>query len=309
VTTQASFAAIGTTATVCVVDEESIEDARAILADELARIDRACSRFRDDSELAHANARAGEYVHVTALFAEAVRVALVAAEATAGLVSPALGVPLRAAGYDRTFRLVRARGSWSLRAVEPDAEAWREIELDVERRLVRVPRGVELELGATAKALAADRAATRIAAATRTGVLVSLGGDLAVAGAPPEGGWPVRIADDHGTPLRAPGPVVAVSCGGLATSSTAVRSWPTNAGRAHHVVDPITARPADTPWRTISVAASSCLDANVAATGALVAGADARAFLEARRVHARLVAQGGGVTHVGSWPLDVAEAA
>ncbi|MGZ4333423.1 MAG: FAD:protein FMN transferase [Gaiellaceae bacterium] len=306
---RASFAALGTTATVVVRDGRALPHARRLLVEELDRIDRAASRFRDDSELAYANAAAGETVRVSELFAELVEVALSAAASTDGLVIPTLGAPLRAAGYDRTFSLVQARDGWALLAVTPEPDAWRVVRLDVERRELRVPHGVELDLGATAKALAADRAAARVAAATGSGVLVSLGGDVAVAGEAPAGGWPVRIADDHDAPLDGPGPVVGIAAGGLATSSTVVRSWPTDGGVGHHVLDPRTARPAVTPWRTVSVAGASCVDANTAATGALVAGADAPAWLAGRGVHARLVAQSGEVVLVGGWPAGEAVAA
>ena len=81
-----------------------------------------------------------------------------------------------------------------------------------------IPAGVELDLGATAKALAADRAARAAAEATADGVLVSLGGDVAVAGDPPRTqAGPVGIADDHAAPFSADGPAVAVQSGGLAT--------------------------------------------------------------------------------------------
>ena len=304
-TEAASFEALGTTATV-VTDGAALADATTILRRELDRIDRACSRFRDDSELAHANARAGEPVHVTALFAEAIRVALDAAEATGGLVSPALGAALRAAGYDRTFERVRTRAGWTFVPADVDAAAWRSVRLDEGRRVVTVPEGVELDLGATAKALAADRAAAAIAAETGAGTLVSLGGDIAVAGPAPSGGFAVLLADDHRAPLDTPGAVVSIRSGGLASSSTTVRTWETDRGPAHHVVDPRTGLPADSPWRLASVAASSCVEANVAATYAIVAGHEAVAWLGERGVHARLVRTNGRVVCVGAWPEEQA---
>lgn len=304
-----SFSALGTTATVVVDDPRVLASARRVLMDEVERLDRACSRFRPDSELTKANERAGEEVHVTALFFDCLRAALDAAEATDGLVVPTLGGALRAAGYDRTFALVRRRAGWAARAVDPLPDAWRLIELDEDRRMVRVPPGAELDLGATAKALAADRAAARVAAETSTGVLVSLGGDIAVAGRAPGLGWPVRVADDHAAPLETPGPVVAVAAGGLATSSTRVRSWSTDGGVAHHVIDPRTGKPAVTPWRAVSVAAISCLAANVLATGALVVGAEAPRWLADRSAHARLVGADGAIRLVGGWPSEESAAA
>lgn len=299
-----SFQALGTTATVVVSDPDALDVARGLLARELVLLDEACSRFRSDSELVRVNARAGHAVDVGPLLARAVAVAIEAAESTDGLVTPTLGTALARAGYDRTFRLVRARDSWTIRPAEARHSAWREIDLDAARGRLRVPRGVELDLGATAKALAADLAAASIAQASGCGVLVSLGGDLAVAGAPPALGWIVRIADDHEAPLHGAGPQVALTSGGLATSSTVVRRWRTDDGEAHHVIDPRTARPARTPWRTVSVAASSCVDANVAALAALLVGAGAPEWLAARGVHGRLVREDGRVELAGAWPAE-----
>ena len=166
--------------------------------------------------------------------------------------------------------------------------------------------GVELDLGATAKALAADRSARAAHEAAGCSVLVSLGGDVAIAGDAPPGGWSVRIADDHAAALDGPGPAVALSGGGLASSGTTVRRWRSGDAELHHIVDPRTGRPADTPWRTVSVAAASCVDANVAGTAAVVLGDAAPAWLAERRLPARLVARDGGVLCVAGWPEDAA---
>jgi thiamine biosynthesis lipoprotein len=302
----ASFIALGTTAVVAVVDPAALEEAQALLASDLADVDRACSRFRSDSELAWVNAHAGSPVALSCLLAEAVRVALDAARSSAGHVDPTLGAQLRAAGYDRTFALVRERDGWRVGPAPSRGPAWEDVELDDEERLLLVPDGVELDLGATAKAWAADRSARRIAAAAGTGVLVSLGGDVAVSGAAPDGGWPVRIADDHNAPLEVPGPVVAISSGGLATSSTALRRWGTDEGEAHHILDPRSGRPAVTPWRSVSVAAASCVDANVASTASIVLGEPALEWLAVRELPARAVRLDGSVVTLGGWPEEQA---
>jgi thiamine biosynthesis lipoprotein len=307
VTAATSFEAIGTTTTVVVTEPERLLHARTLLTWQLDELDRACSRFRPDSELARANARAGETIPVGPLFAAVVAAALDAARDTGGLVDPTLGAQLRAAGYDRTFALVRARERWTI-APAPARARWEEVELDSHAGLLRLPRGCELDLGASAKAFAADRAARSLAEATECGVLVSLGGDMAVAGEPPLGGWSVRISDDHTAPLDAPGPVVALRAGGLATSSTTVRKWRTDAGEAHHVLDPRTGRPTHTRWRTVSVAAASCLDANVAATAALVLGDAAVPWLRERALPSRLVAHDGSVVVAAGWPAEAAAA-
>jgi thiamine biosynthesis lipoprotein len=304
----ARFEALGTSAVVSVTDERSLDEARALLAEELASVDRTCSRFREDSELVRANARAGTSTRISRLLADAVRVALDAARKSNGLVSPALGAHIRAAGYDRTFSLVQERGTWRIRAVPARRAAWGDVQLDEIERTLLIPRGVELDLGATAKAWAADRAATLIANATSCGALVSLGGDIAVAGPAPGGGWTIRIADDHAAELDGPGPVVAITTGGLATSGIAVRRWATDRGEAHHLIDPRTGRPALTPWRTVTVAASSCVAANTVSTAAIVLGEDAPAWLLQQGLPARAVRADGSVLTVCGWPAE-AEAA
>ena len=303
----ASFRALGTTAAIVVDDALLLEEARVLLESELESVDEACSRFRADSELMRANARAGHTVEIGPVLAQSVAAAIDAAEATDGLVTPTIGSALVGLGYDRTFELVRTRGTWTVRHASPRIDAWRDIQLDVARRTLCVPRGVELDLGATAKALAADRASALIARAIGCGVLVSLGGDIAVAGEAPATGWVVGIADNHEA-LPAGGPAIAVTTGGLATSSTAVRRWPTDRGLAHHVIDPRTALSSTTSWRTTSVCAASCLEANVATLASLLLGAEAPGWLGSRGLHARLVGEDGAITYAGGWPAE-AEAA
>jgi thiamine biosynthesis lipoprotein len=300
----ASFAALGSTAVVAVTSRGRLAEAEALLTDDVHALDLACSRFRTDSELMRVNERSGRPVAVSALLAEATRVALDAARMTDGLVDPALGSQLCAAGYDRTFALVRERETWHITSVPRANASWRDIELDDERQTLRVPRGLELDLGATAKAWAADRAAERIARELRTGVLVSLGGDIAVAGPPPQDGWPVRLAEDHASSPADPGPAVAISSGGLATSGTVARRWPTDRGDAHHILDPRSGEPARTPWAYVTVAAASCFEANVAATAAIVLGEDAPDWLAERRLPARAVRRDGTAVTVGVWPEE-----
>jgi FAD:protein FMN transferase len=304
--TSAALRALGTTALVAVRRPESLDRARAALEAELDAVDRACSRFRDDSELVHLNRAGGDPVVVGPYLLAALEVAVTAAEATDGAVDPTVGKAVRLAGYDRTFSLVRLRDGQLVQVSPEPAGAWRRIELDRKRGTARIPAGVELDLGATAKALAADRAARAAVEATDDGVLVSLGGDVAVAGDPPAGGWSVGLADDHAAPFPVDGPAVGIQCGGLATSGTCVRAWATACGRAHHIIDPRSGAPADTPWRTVSVAAASCVDANTASTAALVVGEEAPNWLAQRRLPARLVRADGSVVCVASWPAEAA---
>jgi thiamine biosynthesis lipoprotein len=303
----ADLAALGSTALLWTTDDAALADATAELVRELEAVDRACSRFRDDSELAQLNRAEGKPFAAGAYLFDAVQVALRAAAATGGLVDPTIGRGLRLAGYDRTFTIIGRRDQGTVRFAP--AAGWRLVELDEDRRSIRIPSGVELDLGATAKALAADRAALTAAERTGAGILVSLGGDIAIAGPAPNGGWPVRIADDHRASLDGPGPVVSLESGGLATSSVTVRRWRVGEDELHHILDPRTGRPAQSCWQTVSVAAASCVDANTASTAAVLLGEAAPVWLAERRLPARLVGISGEVVCVGGWPADAGIAA
>ena len=282
--------------------------ARRAVEDVLDRVDRAYSRFRDDSEIVALNALAGSAVAVSSLLADAIAAGLRAAEATGGAVDPSVGRAMRAIGYDADFDSVRnPSGPIELR-LEP-IPGWESVLFSADRREVRVRPGVELDLGSTGKGLASDLAAAAALAAIRAGgdhnrggVLVSLGGDIAVGGTPPDGGWRILIAEDSETPPDAAGEVVAIETGAIATSSTTVRRWRRGNLTLHHLIDPRTGGSVDSPWRTATVAAPTCVDANTAATASIVMGAGAIAWLEAAHLPARLVALDGTVTRLNGWP-------
>jgi FAD:protein FMN transferase len=297
------FPALGTTAALLVTDPRALPAAEAVLRAELADVDLTCSRFRQDSELTRVNLTAGIPTTVSARFAEALQAALRAARVTDGAVDPTIGRAVTALGYDRTFASLPPYDVRPLPPAQP-APGWHRIVFDPRTRRLRLPPHTHLDLGATAKALAADRAAHHAAAATGCGVLVSLGGDLAVAGPAPDGGWRIALADDHARPTTDYGPAVAVTGGALATSGIRVRTW-RRAGRIlHHIVDPATGEPAAPLWHTVTVAAATCVDANTASTAAIVLGDTAVDWLRRTALPARLVALDGRVVRLGDWPPD-----
>ena len=302
-----TFDALGTTAQISVTDPDALETAVAVVEEELAAIDLACSRFRDDSEIVALNAACGEPVHVSPLLREAIQVALWAAWFTDGAVDPTVGVGMRAAGYDRDFAQLSADapGPAGPRGGVPvPAGGYQRVEISGDGTVL-MPLGCELDLGATAKAWAADRGARRAARSAGCGVLLSLGGDVAIAGPPPdEDGWPIGIADHHAHDGDTP--VVALAAGGLATSSTTVRTWRRDGRAMHHILDPWTGRPARVVWRTASVAAPTCAQANAASTAAIVLGERAEEWLAGRGADARLVHRDGQITTTGRWPAPVA---
>ncbi|HEY7831325.1 MAG TPA: FAD:protein FMN transferase [Solirubrobacteraceae bacterium] len=323
---RATWEALGTSVVLQVSDPAALGPARVLVERELAEIDRACSRFRTDSELMRVNAAGGRAVHVNPLLIEALSVALRAAELTDGDVDPTIGTALELAGYDRDWSLLAPPPTQANPPGAPSSPpsaaplaapllgaprirarvraGWRTVELDSEGQTIRVPAPIKLDLGATAKALAADRAAKAVAQATGVGVLVSLGGDISISGEAPEGGWRVHVTDDHRSHHSAPGQTIAIADGGLATSSTAVRRWSQQGATRHHIIDPDTQEPVTHTWRTVSVAAVDCVDANIASTAALVRAQDAPAWLDELGLPARLVDPAGRVRTLGDWPAE-----
>jgi thiamine biosynthesis lipoprotein len=298
-----AFPALGTTAILVTHPARAVSQALDILETELAAIDAACSRFRADAELVALNRRAGQWVPVGSLLFAAIEVALQAYHQTGGAVDPTVARSVQLIGYDRDFGSLEPDGP-PLQVMLRPAPGAERVQLDRGTRRVRMAKGSELDLGATAKAFAADRAARRAAACCDAGVLVGLGGDLSAFGVAPPQGWAVRVSDDHRAPRSAPGQDIRIHSGGLTTSSTTVRAWRRGDESLHHIIDPATGCCTEGPWRTVSVAAASCVDANTASTAALVLGHEAVGWLEERGLPARLVAHDGAVQTVGAWPSE-----
>ncbi len=240
---------------------------------ELERLERMWSRFRADSELGRLNAGDGHPTlvsHPTAMLLER---AVWAWRRSGGRFDPTVHDAIRAAGYDRTFDeldhlddpspVVPAR-STSPAAGTP-AIGCDDVEVDTRLDLVRLPTGVHIDPGAIGKGLAADLVATAAVEQGADAALVSLGGDLRVAGEPPPEGWEVEL-DHHLTePAR-----VNLLDGAVATSSTLRRRWRTAGGPAHHVIDPRTGRPSTGPVVACSVLAAEAWWAEAVATTLLV---------------------------------------
>jgi thiamine biosynthesis lipoprotein len=296
-----------TTGRLVVTDPAVLEAARGIVLAGLDEVERACSRFRPDSELIQLSGRAGmaglsepnltpTSHRVSPMLADLVHTALAASEASDGLVDPTIGTLMQGLGYDRSIEQLPTDGP-AVRLV-PAVAGWRRVHLQADR--LTLPAGVLLDLGATAKARASDLLAARVAA-LGVGVLLELGGDIATAGRAPQGGWQVAVVDAADDPACQ----VTLSAGSaVATSSTVRRTWRRGGVRFHHILDPRTAAPAAPVWRTVTVAAPTCVEANTASTAAVVLGTKAPAWLSDRGFSARLVDQQRRVVCVGDWPHE-----
>jgi thiamine biosynthesis lipoprotein len=302
---RARWQALGTSAELLVSgDEQALIQARVTVEQWLDAVDGACNRFRPDSDLSRLNRAGAEATAVSGLLIEATQLALRAARLTDGNVDPTVGAALELAGYDRDWAEIERQPQLAAAprvhvSVRP---GWTGVRVDERGGTIRLPHGVRLDLGATAKAWAADRAAQAAFKTSGCGALVSLGGDLATAGRCPSAGWAVHVTDDHRDGANAPGQTIAIRTGAIATSSTSVRRWRRDGEPMHHIIDPATGVPARTPWRTVSVAAADCADANIAATAAIVYGENAVAWLARTGLPARLVAGDGEIVTVGDWP-------
>jgi thiamine biosynthesis lipoprotein len=249
--------------------------------------EQALSRFRPTSELSLLNRRAGRATQVSPLMLETVDAAIRAARATGGAFDPTLGRQLAANGYDRSFGLPSRLTILGMPPAGPGG-GWRAIAVDATRRTVTVPVGVALDFGGIAKSMAVDAA------------LVSAGGDMRVAG-PGSHDWQIGLSD---TPAPRQ---ITLSRGALATSSSSRRTWVQDGSRRHHLLDPRTGAPVDSGLRSVSVAARTCEQAEVAAKAAFVLGpARGGEFLEALGLAGLMIPTAGPPIPVGAWPGEVA---
>jgi FAD:protein FMN transferase len=295
--------ALGTRASVVLARgaAEAADCAESMLRADLDLLDRTCSRFRDDSELTHLQRQSGKVTTISPLLFDALSAAVEVAEKTDGAVDPTVGSALAALGYDRDYEQIVGVSLCALETVRP-IPGYACIELDIASQTAQIPKGVQLDLGSSAKALGADRAAAHIADELEMGVLVSIGGDVAVSGEPPPEGWPIGIAIDSGTSPDETEHRVAIRQGGLASSSTLLRSWMLGGEPVHHIVNPGTGFSALPFWSLVSACGPTCVDANALSTAAIVWGEEAPERLQPFGQAVRLVRHDGAVFTVGGWP-------
>jgi thiamine biosynthesis lipoprotein ApbE len=294
--------ALGGSLRVVVTHAADLTAAKAVVDELVQAVDLAANRFREDSELSRLNATPDRQVVISPLLAKLIAAALRGARLTGGAVDPTVGSAIKLAGYDADFAAVPADGL-AIELVVSRIPGWQAVAFNEAARTVKVPHGVDIDLGATAKALTSDlAAAAAVAKIGRGGVLVSLGGDISVAGEPPAEGWLIQASEDSGAPIDEREETISIRSGGIATSSTTVRKWTRGGVSLHHIIDPTTGLPTDGPWRTATVVAGTCLDANIASTAAIVMGQGALQWLEANRLPARLVDRAGSVHRMSGWP-------
>jgi len=261
--------------------------------------DQSCNRFRPESEVSRLNRADGATLPASPTLELAVAAALDAGEATEGLCDPTVLPALLSLGYDRDYDDLAQRGDFTPGPATP-APGLGAITLDRDQHTVRLAPGCQIDLGASAKALVADLVADELAA--RGGVVVEIGGDVAVRGRGPEGPWVIGVADTLA--ISGTEPRISLSAGGVATSSSTTRVWRAGGRTVNHIIDPRTGACADGPYATAAVSAASCVAANAFATAALLWGEDAGYYIAQAGWSGRLVRRDGTVEFVGGWPSE-----
>lgn len=283
---------------VIVSEEQRLEAAWQALRRVVARVDKAANRFDKNSELSQLNTNGGKAQRVSPLLWELLQVAVWGAKWSQGTVDPTVGNALVAAGYDRDFSHMAKTGK---AVVARSASGWKGIEM--KDGWVCLPPGVQIDLGASAKAYASDWGAVQASAAMGEGsVLVNCGGDIALGGEKRAEGWVIQVSEDSGEEISDQEEKVMITEGALATSSVSLRQWKRGEEEWQHILDPRTGKSAKGKWRTASVVAGNCVIANIAATAAIVMGEAAERWLKEQGLSARLVSQTGIICRVGGWP-------
>lgn len=286
---------MGTDVTV-LAPRRDIEGAGGAVQELFQTWEQALSRFRSDSELSRLN-QVGSGV-VSPLLLRVVDAAIAAARRTHGVFDPTLLPHLLAAGYDQDFAAVRDRATAPATQPAPASGAWRGIEIDPDRRFVRLPEGAGLDLGGIAKGMAVDAASVLLDGLGLPWHAVDAGGDLRVAGVP-EGyeSWPTRVEAGRSSV------VIGLRSGALATSSILGRRWTIDGDERHHLIDPRTGVPARSSVLSVTAAAPTCETAEVAAKAVLILGPEFGPALLGSLAPAGLITlESGRRVAVGGWP-------
>jgi len=293
------FRGMGTTISV-LLPEDQMEDGMQVVRNLFYEWEQSLSRFLPESELTQLNQRTGESVIVSELLYHVLTTALTAAQATGGWYDPTLHDQLVQLGYDRTFDDLPADQPNSHYTWSPGGE-WRGIKVNRSLRLVTLPQGVKLDFGGIAKGMAVDAALKGLHQNGVSSALVNAGGDLAVSGLPPNADhWPVAVPGRDGCWT------IPLHHGAIATSGIARRHWRQGNILRHHLLDPRTGMPAESDLWSVTVVATCCEQAEVAAKVAFILGSRQGAeFLRKHHIAGLLGREDGTWETVEPWPVQL----
>lgn len=230
------------------------------------------SRFLSESELSQLNRSSGVWVTVSDDLMDLLIRSLDFYEETRGLFDPSILADLKRVGYDKSMDEIRVRGVSPLPAsIRTSRPAFNEISFDPVGRRVRLPHGMEVDLGGIAKGWIVEKAAALLSEYAAV-CAVSAGGDICFDGEPSDGSrWRVEIEDPRKDDETIA--VLHVGSGAVATSSISKRAWIQDGEHRHHLIDPRTGEPAKTDWLSVTVVAPQIVLAEVYAKAILIGGA------------------------------------
>jgi FAD:protein FMN transferase len=230
------------------------------------------SRFLPASELSDLNRAAGEWHPISNDLMEMLQLSMHYHAETNGIFDPAILSDLKQIGYDRSMDEIRLTGVSMSTGVpkRTSRPAFHEIGFDLAGSRVRLPRGMEIDLGGIAKGWIVEKAAQLLHQYVEV-FGVSAGGDILFIGQPSDGtDWDVYLEDP-----RSPVETLAqlhIRSGAVATSSIMKRTWSQGEKVRHHLIDPRTGQPAKTDWLSVTVITPSVIQAEVYAKAILIAG-------------------------------------
>ena len=277
-------------------DEQRLVTADSLVRRSLAQLESLWSRFLPESDISRLNAAQGAPLTVHPATIDLLHAMVAGFAATDGCFDPTLLAPLVALGYDASWSDPHATTSL------PGGVAWRgemnAIAVDAAASVAQLPSGTVLDAGGIGKGLAADRVIAALMDAGVAGAMVSIGGDLRVAGiGPHQGAWVIGVGDAFDV-ADAPSEVaqLALADAGVATSGTVRRVWRDATGNAaHHLLDPTTGRPLQEVAQATVVAGTAAW-AEVYTKLLMVRGAAALDALNELGLGARVVTS-DGVAH------------
>ncbi|MGI8826737.1 MAG: FAD:protein FMN transferase [Chloroflexota bacterium] len=274
------------------------ERAASMVLHVFSDVEKSLSRFLPESELFALNQSSGNPVQVSPLLFGAVSLAVRAAEETNGVFDPTILSALEHAGYDRSFEHVGA-GSGAPRPPHRTARLpdYRAVRCHPETRTIQLLDGQRLDLGGIGKGIAVDLAIAETSFLRER--CIAAGGDVAVRGtAGPDAEWTVALEDTGAAGSQS----IALRDAAVASSTTLRRRWQRAGEERHHLIDHRTGRPSSSAFRTVTVVAASCVEADVAAKTALLLGEQGMDFLEGKGLHGMAVRHDGSTIATREWP-------
>lgn len=251
--------------------------------------ERRFSRFLPESELYRLNRAAGKWYSVSNELLDLLMQSVRYYDETAGLFDPSILPDLKRVGYDKSMDELRTNGVSSVPAsFRPWRPAFSEISIDLPEKRVRLPEGMEIDLGGIAKGWIVQKAAVLLSSYAAA-CAVSAGGDIFFVGNPPgDSKWRVEIEDPRDPDQTLS--VLRVGPGAVVTSSVTKRTWQQAGRQRHHLIDPRTGEPAGSNWLSVTVIAPSIEIAEVYAKALLIGGAEKADQLISQRPEIAFVA-------------------